>query len=169
MSTPWFSLINLFASSITVRFLRPRKSILRRPSSSIKSLSYCVTIASSTPRPKGTYSPIGFWPITTPAACVPDCLGRPSSLIAISIIFLTSSLSSYISLRSLLIFKANGMLSFSLAYSSGSLVGTALETLSQSAYGRSITLPTSLIHCFAARVPNVIIWATLSLPYFRFT
>ena len=42
MSTPWFSFIMRSASRMTVRFLSPRKSIFRSPSSSIVVMLNCV-------------------------------------------------------------------------------------------------------------------------------
>ena len=47
--------------------------------------------------------------------------------------------------------------------------GTALATLSASAYGMSITRATSRTTARAFMVPNVMIWATFSRPYFRVT
>ena len=50
-----------------------------------------------------------------------------------------------------------------------SVVGTILAMRSTSLYGTSMARPTSLIAAFAAIVPNVMICATLSRPYFRVT
>ena len=47
--------------------------------------------------------------------------------------------------------------------------GTAFATLSASAYGMSITRATSRTTARAFIVPNVMIWATFSRPYFSVT
>ena len=50
-----------------------------------------------------------------------------------------------------------------------SAAGICLATLSTSANGISSTRPTSRTTAFAFIVPNVMIWATFSRPYFRVT
>ncbi len=67
---------NCTASSSTVRFLSPRKSILRRPSSSSVVIWYWHTTDSSF-FASGTYSYTGFSVITTPAAWVEAWRGMP--------------------------------------------------------------------------------------------
>jgi hypothetical protein len=87
---------------MTVRVVRPRKSIFNMPAFSRQFMSYCVTMTrSSTPDSRvpspdesrfplpfvscvhtGTYSSSGPGAITTPAACTPVCRDRPSSAIA---------------------------------------------------------------------------------------
>ncbi len=76
--------IIFWAFRITERFRRPRKSILRRPSSSRVVMVYCVTTASPF-FASGTYSATGLSVITTPAACVEALRGIPSSCRAMSI------------------------------------------------------------------------------------
>ena len=153
---------NLTASWITVRVLKPKKSILRSPRRSMVVAVNCVITESSPPLARGTYSSMESLPITTPAACIPVFLGSPSSLSAISIRCLTSGFCSYISLRSLLTERALVMVILS-------SIGTDLATASQRAYGRSRTLPTSLITFLAAIVWKVTICTTFSLPYFLTT
>ncbi len=50
-----------------------------------------------------------------------------------------------------------------------SAAGTALATLSASAYGISMTRATSRTTARAFMVPKVMIWATFSRPYLRVT
>ncbi len=79
-----FSIIST-ASLITVRVRSPRKSIFKSPSSSSVVMVNCVVMEPSAPLESGTNSSADFWQITTPAACMEVCLGRPSSLLHISI------------------------------------------------------------------------------------
>ena len=58
------------------------------------------------------------------------------------------------------------MASFSVIFS---CFGTSFEMRSTSAKLISSTRPTSLIAALAANVPNVMIWATCSRPYFSVT
>jgi hypothetical protein len=70
------------ASWMTVRFFRPRKSILSRPTSVMAPMSYWVTTSPSLPRVSGTCSSSGRSPMTTPAAWMPTLRLMPSSLSA---------------------------------------------------------------------------------------
>ena len=93
--------ISSIALSIMDKFRRPRKSIFNKPSCSTVCISYCVT--SSAPSPfccTGKKFVILSGEITTAAAWIPSCLRSPSRPSAISIIFLTSSLSLYCFLSS---------------------------------------------------------------------
>ena len=71
---------------MTVRVLSPRKSNFTSPAFSTMSLSYWVTMPSSSPagRKHGTYSHSGRSPMTTPAACLPAWRFNPSSRLATS-------------------------------------------------------------------------------------
>ena len=71
------------ASSSTVRFRRPRKSIFSRPSSSRVTMVYWQTMESSF-RARGTYSYTGRLVMTTPAAWVEAWRGIPSKARAVS-------------------------------------------------------------------------------------
>ena len=71
------------ASSKTVRFRRPRKSIFSSPSSSRVTMVYWQTMDSSF-RASGTYSYTGRLVMTTPAAWVEAWRGIPSSACAMS-------------------------------------------------------------------------------------
>ena len=93
-SSPSFFRIIRTASWITVRVRSPRKSIFSRPSSSMVVMVNCVVTTLSAPRDRGTNSSKGSEPITTPAAWMEVCRGKPSSLMDISIRFLTPSSAS---------------------------------------------------------------------------
>ena len=67
-SIPRLALMSFKASPITVKVRRPKKSIFKRPNSSMLSLSYCVTKPSSLAFCTGTWSSRGSAEITTPAA-----------------------------------------------------------------------------------------------------
>ena len=155
---------------ITVKFLSPKKSNFNSPKCSNVGPSNCVTLTLSAPTATGTYSPTSFWLIRTPDAWTDACLGRPSSLLALSIRSCTVASCSYSALNSAL-----GLISLSvspfmaLSIVTPTFCGIILAMLSTIAYGRSITRPTSLITALAAIVPNVIIWHTHSLPYFSIT
>ena len=88
------------ASSSTVRFRRPRKSIFNRPSSSRVVIWYWQTTDSSLVA-RGTYSYTGRSVITTPAAWVEAWRGMPSRAFATSISRCSFSSPSYISFRGL--------------------------------------------------------------------
>ena len=88
------------ASSSTVRFRSPRKSIFRRPSSSRVVMTYWHTTASSF-FARGTYSYTGRLVMTTPAAWVEAWRGIPSRALAVSMSFFTCSSVSYCSRRGL--------------------------------------------------------------------
>ena len=81
------------ASSNTVRFRRPKKSIFSRPSSSSVVMIYWQTTDSSF-FARGTYSYTGFRVMTTPAAWVEAWRGIPSSALAVSMSFFTCSSAS---------------------------------------------------------------------------
>ena len=157
-SIPLFSFTKFIASWITVRVLKPKKSIFKSPSSSKVVIINCVDICPSLTY-KGTYVSTGSLVITTPQACVEACLGIPSKALAMSSIFPTSSSCSYKSLNSLFCSNALSIVIWS-------SFGIILANLSQSAYGISKALPTSRITILADIVPKVIIWETWSLPYF---
>ena len=74
----------------------------------------------------GTYSTNGFEAITTPAAWVDECLGKPSNVLLTSIRVFTLSSVSYAALSSGFISKAFSMVI-------PSIVGIILATLSTSA------------------------------------
>ncbi len=83
--TEWFFSTRSAVFFNTVNVLRPKKSIFKSPNSSIVVMVNCVVIMPSMPLASGTYSSIGFWEITTPAAWVEECLGSPSNRFDISI------------------------------------------------------------------------------------
>ena len=116
------------ASSSTVRFRRPRKSIFSRPSSSSVVMTYWHTTASSF-RASGTYSYTGRLVMTTPAAWVEAWRGMPSSAMAVSMSFFTRGSSRYRSASCLLSFSA----SRSVICSAPGPAGTSLATTSTSA------------------------------------
>ena len=103
---PLFFFMNLWAFCITVKFLSPKKSIFKSPSSSKVVIIYCVVIEPSAALDNGTYSSTGFPQITTPAACIDACRGSPSSLLDISIRYFTSGSESYNVFNSIFCFKA---------------------------------------------------------------
>ena len=88
--------------SMTDRFRRPRKSILRSPRSSTPCISYWVTMGASSSRPPGSglrwmgrYSVSGSRVMTTAAAWMPSWRRRPSSPSATSQTRFTSGSASY--------------------------------------------------------------------------
>ena len=90
-------------SEMTSRLRRPRKSILRRPSSSTPCISYWVTTGASSGgwpdsglRCTGRYSVSGSFVMTTAAAWMPSERFSPSRPLATSTTFLTSGSVSYI-------------------------------------------------------------------------
>ena len=113
------------ASSSTVRFRRPRKSIFSRPSSSSVTMVYCVTTLSSF-LASGTYSYTGRSVITTPAACVLAWRGMPSMARAVSMSACMRSSEAYMSRSCLDSCKASPSVM-------PGAVGTCLATASQSA------------------------------------
>ena len=82
------------ASSSTVRFRRPRKSIFRRPSSSRVVMVNWVVTEPSDPRERGTKFSAASGQITTPAACMEVWRGSPSSLRLMSMSSCTCTFSS---------------------------------------------------------------------------
>ena len=169
--SPVLSFIKCTASSMTVRVRRPRKSIFRRPSSSTWFLSNWVVIIRSWLMPasmsaassscRGTSSISGFGAITTPAAWVPLLRGRPSTLLAMSIMRFTSGSLSYMARRSLVCSALSRVIPSSR--------GTALAT--RSVFGRLMprARPTSRTAARACNVPKVMISDTWSAPYLRIT
>ncbi|CRH59806.1 Uncharacterised protein [Chlamydia trachomatis] len=105
---------------------------------------------------------IGIWlvrgspQIITPAACTPVLRIDPSSFLAISITSAASASSTYSCFNSGSASNAEVMV----ALRSGICFAMKFTL----AKGVSKVLPTSLIAILAFMVPNVIIWATLSLP-----
>ncbi len=151
---------------MTVSVRNPRKSILRSPSSSSVVIVNCVTSDPSDASDSGTYSSIASLPITTPAACIDACRGRPSRRMEASTSSFTCGSSSYA-------FFSSGFTSserFNVTiFSFCIFLGIIFEMESTYAYGKSITRPTSRITALAAIVPKVTIWATQSIPYFPTT
>ena len=84
MSAPWLCFASRTAFWITVRVLRPRKSIFKRPSSSMVVMVNWVVMVPSAALERGTKSSMDRLPITTPAAWMELCLGRPSRRFAMS-------------------------------------------------------------------------------------
>ena len=64
---------------------------------------------------------------------------------------------------------SSGFKSSALSIVIPSILGIAVAILSVSAYDTSSARPTSLTAALALSVPNVIIWLTLSAPYFSIT
>ena len=160
-SIPRFALMSFKASPITVNVRRPKKSIFKRPNSSILSLSYCVTKPSSLAFCTGTWSSRGSAEITTPAAWVDEFRAMPSSFLPKSNNSLTFGSASYKAFNSLPCKALSKVIPSSL--------GIIFAMRFTSASGKSSTRPTSRITARAASVPNVIIWDTRSCPYFRVT
>ena len=157
-----WSLWTIFtASSSTVRFRSPRKSIFSRPSSSRVTMVYWHTMDSSF-RARGTYSYTGRLVMTTPAAWVEAWRGIPSRARAVSMSLWTLGSPWYRSDSCLDSFRASSRVIWG-------PVGTSLATVSVSAYVMFSTRPTSRIAARAAMVPKVTIWATWSSPYLRRT
>ena len=90
------------------------------------------------------------------------CLGIPSIARDISRTLRVVRSSSYFVLSS-------GFSSSALSIVIPSIFGIAVAILSVSAYDTSSARPTSLTAALAFRVPSVIIWLTLSAPYFSIT
>ena len=155
--------ISAHALSITSRLRRPRKSILSRPSASTSHIPYCVT--TSWPGPfccSGTTSISGCAPITTPAAWIESCRVSPSSGRARSTTSRVIGSASYDSL--------SGWPFFSDASSvCPGPSGIIFAIRSTVPYGISSTRPASRTAARAAIVPNVMICATRSRPYFSAT
>ena len=170
---PVFASIIRSASSITVRFRSPRKSILIRPRDSSGGWSNWVMIAPSSSRfMMGSTSSSGSADMITPAACTPHWRLRFSIPFAVS---KTRAASPSVSMRarmsaaslyrsaSLLWMSPSGM---SLPMTGG---GIALVSFSPTEYGMPSTLEESFSACLALMVPYVTIWATRSSPYFSVT
>ena len=120
---------------------------------------WVITLSVRLSRDSGVYSVRGLSAITTPAAWVLACLETPSTFLANASSFLTvSSLAS----------SRSSKLDVS-ACSIENFTGINFASLSATEYAVPITRPTSRIACRASIVPNVTIWATLSLPYFLVT
>ena len=119
-------------------------------------MSYCVTVMSPF-RDKGTYSYTGRSEITTPAACVDEWRGIPSSSFDVSISRFTRSSDSYSSRSSRLDSSADASVT-------SSSRGMQFATTSTSEYDIPSARPTSRTTARAAIVPNVTICATWSSP-----
>ena len=91
MATPRFFFTWSTAFWITVSVRSPRKSIFRSPSSSSVVMVNWVVMVPSAALESGTYSSTDSRLMTTPAACIEECLGRPSRRMDMSIKYLTSS------------------------------------------------------------------------------
>ena len=142
--------------------VKPRKSNFSRASLSSPFISYWVTISSLFVLYKGTISRSGCGDITTPAACTDALRDMPSSFNAT---FSTSrTRGSRLASDSKPGSCANA--SFSLMFNVG---GTSLVSLSTSAKVMSSTRPTSFNAALELSVPNVMICATCSRPYFSVT
>ncbi len=136
--------------------LRPRKSILISPVSSITEPSYCVTsifslVSLSSAVLMGTTSDMSVWPMITPQACTPVLRTFPSSMAAyLSVSFTRESLLLAASLSS-------GTLSMAVCrvifFTFGILSGTSFASRFDSERGSLCTLATSLIEDFVAMVP----------------
>ncbi len=100
ISVLYTRLIIRSASLMMVKLLRPKKSILSKPSSSICPIGNCAATTPFCAISSGTYSTRLSGAITTPQACTPWLRTVPSSAIAISITDLLVSLVSYSFLRS---------------------------------------------------------------------
>ena len=83
-----------------VRVFNPRKSNLTRPADSTSPISNCeATVPLSESKKRGVKSVRAVGAITTPAACVPTLLDKPSNFKAISKTSFDSSDSSMVSLN----------------------------------------------------------------------
>ncbi len=89
--TPLSFSIRATASRSTVKVRSPRKSIFKSPSSSMVVMVNWVVTEPSAPLDNGTSSSAGLEQITTPAACMEVCRGRPSRRLLISIRLFTCS------------------------------------------------------------------------------
>ncbi len=137
------------ASRITVRVLKPKKSIFKRPNSSSSIILNWVVITSLFLE-SGTYLVTSSFDIRTPAAWVEECRGSPSTFIAKLISLFTFVSLSYSSFSSLFTSKAE-LIVIPID------MGIFLAMKSTSPYGILRALPTSLMEPLAAMVPNVII------------
>ena len=121
------------------------------------SLSHWVTTSSRDVRYSGTISRTGRGAITTPAACTPQCLARPSSRRPTSMRRPTSGLPATASAR-----RGESRSASSRVTPIPS--GTNFAIRSVSANDIPITRPTSRMQERACRRLNVAIWETFSLP-----
>ena len=150
------------ALSITSRLRRPRKSIFSRPRSTTLPIETCVTTSWSAPFCcSGTTSISGRAPMTTPAAWIESCRTSPSSGFARSTISFATGSVSYA------VFSSPDFRHSASVWPGPS--GISLAIRSTTPYGISSTRPASRTAARAAIVPNVMIWATRSRPYFSAT
>lgn len=136
------------ASWMTVRFLRPRKSIFRRPISVMAFMSAWVTTSPSFARASGTCLSRLPSPMTTPAAWTPVFLLRPSSLVAN---FQSSVNVDDASTMS----RSSCLASHSDCRVTPGTASMSLASVSASLYATPMTLATSLMTDLAPRVPYV--------------
>ena len=145
--SPLIFFISSIVFFIILSVLNPKISNFTKPSFSISSLSNCVTNSLlSSILYSGTNLSITSGEITIPAACLPGFLGKPSSFLERSMRVLTSSFDSYSFFKSLFCLIASSIVI-------STEKGIILAILSTYKYGKPITLPTSLIACFAINVP----------------
>ena len=144
-----------------VKFLRPRKSILRSPKASKGLAESCVIIPFSSLGGccKAVYFARGSSAITTAQACTDTCRTAPSSFKAFSITCLKISDFSIASLSS------GDFSSASFNFVPGRS-GISFANSFISTKGTPSTRPTSFTAARAANVPKVHICATRSRPYF---
>ena len=160
--TPWvcstFSIASLMIESV----LRPRKSILIRPVSSITAPSYCVTsifspVSLSSAVLTGTQSVMSSRQMIVPQACTPVPRTLPSSILAYLIVSrMMGSVDSSAALSSGTAMMAFWRFTFScLSLSLGSLMrsGIHLHSWLACAKGSFCTRATSLSAIFVAMVP----------------
>ena len=165
-----------------VRVLRPKKSILITPASSITEPSYCVSRSSeSFTVATGIISVRSEGAMMIPAACTPVPRTEPSSTIASRRTILSAVPSASRNSRRRFTFSRSspvkpslsarepypfmGAVSTRLSEIPG-LSGTSLAMALDCSSGRSSTRETSFIDILAAIVPYVTMAATCCLPYF---
>ena len=147
---------------MTERFMRPKKSIFSRPSSSTWVDGNWVASGPLAETSSGKNFTRSSGAITTPQACTPWERTVPSSLIAKSSTRLAVGFVSYSRRRS----GASTMARVSGTWCPISGSGTILASRSASTYGTSSTRATSRTAIFPIILPKVQILQTRSLPYF---
>ena len=153
--TPWFFSIAVIDWFIVVKLIKPRISILIKPSGSRYSIEYWVHNKLSALFCIGTISVKFTEERTTPAACNPVCLGKFNNFIAI---LNNSGYSFWNCCKAFAVF---------VSWYNSSKLSVKIEQI-ESIITRFIDniLPTSLITIFAFILWKIMMWATLFFEYF---
>ena len=154
------------------RVLRPKKSILMRPVSSMTLPSYCVTssfspVSLSSAMLMGTWSVMSSRQMIVPQACTPVLRTLPSSIFAYFMVSRNNGSGDASASRS----SGTAEIAFGrfIFIPSGKRSGIALQSLFDMSRGTFCTRATSFMASFVAIVPYVMICATFSCPYFSVT